>query len=86
MLSGVVDTDVYTSTVNFPFVAPAPDGVYMLVKGTPLLQVIPFRRADTELEPSIGVESQRERDARERVHRSTLAEEGWYRRHARAGR
>ncbi len=86
VLSGVVDTDVYTSTVNFPFVATAPDGVYMLVKGTPLVQVIPFRRADTELEPSIGVESQRERDARERVHRSTLAEEGWYRRHARAGR
>jgi hypothetical protein len=86
VLSGLVDTDRYTSPINFPFVAIAPDGVYTLKKGTPLVQVIPFRRADVALEASIRAESEREGEERERIRRSTHAGEGWYRRHARAAR
>jgi Family of unknown function (DUF6065) len=86
VLSGLVDTDNYTSLINFPFVAIAPDGVHTLKKGTPLVQVIPFRRADVALEGSIRAENEQEGEERERIRRSTHAEEGWYRRHARAAR
>jgi hypothetical protein len=86
VLSGLVDTDSYRSPVNFPFVATAPDGVYTLKKGTPLVQVIPFRRTDTALEASIRAESKQEGEEREHIRRSTHAGEGWYKRHARAAR
>jgi hypothetical protein len=86
VFSGVVDTDLYRSPVNFPFVAVAPDGVYTLEKGTPLVQVIPVRRADMALEGSIRAESQSEAQERERIRRSTHTGGGWYRRHARATR
>jgi Family of unknown function (DUF6065) len=86
VLSGLVDTDSYTAPVNFPFVAIAPDGVYTLEKGTPLVQVVPFRRSDMALEGSIRTESEQEGEERERIRRSTHAGDGWYRRHARAAR
>jgi hypothetical protein len=82
----LVDTDNYKSPVNFPFVAIAPDGVHTLEKGTPLVQVIPFKRADTALEASIRAETEREGEERERIRRSTQAGEGWYKRRARAAR
>jgi hypothetical protein len=86
ILAGIVDTDTYQSPVNFPFVATAPDGVYTLPKGTPLVQVVPFVRPGTAMTSSVRVKTAQERDERERIHRSTLAGVGWYRRHARATR
>jgi hypothetical protein len=86
VFSGVVDTDAYGSPVNIPFVATAPDGVYTLKKGTPLVQVVPFRRADAVAKASVRAETNREADDRRRIHRRTLTEDGWYRRHARAAR
>jgi hypothetical protein len=86
IFSGVVDTDTYTSPVNFPFVATAVDGVYTLPKGTPLVQVLPFRREGAAAKASIRVETAEEREARDRIHRSTLAEEAWYRDHVRTAR
>jgi hypothetical protein len=86
LFSGVVDTDTYASPVNLPFVATGPDGVHRLEKGTPLVQVIPFRRADASIRGTVRAETAEDRDTRERIHRSTLAEEGWYRHHARAAR
>jgi hypothetical protein len=86
VLSGLVDTDRYRAPVNLPFVAIAPDGVYTLKKGTPLVQVIPFRRADLALEGSIRAESKQEGEEREQIRRSTHAGDGWYKRHARATR
>ncbi len=86
VLSGMVDTDTYTAPVNLPFIAIGPDGVHTLPKGTPLAQVIPFRRDDLHLDAEIRAEADDEADARERVHRSTLAGSGWYRREARSRR
>jgi hypothetical protein len=86
ILSGVVDTDTYTAPVNLPFVATAPDGVHTVPKGTPLVQLVPFRRADAALAGSVRAETDRDRQQRERVYRNTLASDGWYRRHARAQR
>ncbi|MGH8984321.1 MAG: DUF6065 family protein [Acidimicrobiia bacterium] len=86
ILAGIVDTDTYQSPVNFPFVATAADGVYTLQKGTPLVQVVPFVRPEAAMPSSVRVETEQEREQRERVHRGTLAGAGWYRRHARAAR
>jgi hypothetical protein len=86
VLSGVVDTDVYVSPINFPFVAIAEDGVHTLPKGTPLVQVIPFAREDQRFTAEIRAESEQEGDDRERVLRNTLAGEGWYRAQSRSRR
>ena len=86
VLSGVVDTDTYVAPVNLPFVALAGDGVHTIAKGTPLAQVIPFRRDATGIDGVVRVESDDEADERECIRRSTLASAAWYRRNARAAR
>lgn len=44
ILPGIVDTDTYTAPVNFPFVINNPEFEGMIPKGTPIVQVIPFKR------------------------------------------
>ena len=44
ILDGVVDTDNYYNNINFPFLWTGGDGEFLIKKGTPLVQVIPFRR------------------------------------------
>jgi hypothetical protein len=44
MISGIVDTDVYTNTINFPFVVLDKSKQFLLKKGDPMIQVIPFKR------------------------------------------
>ncbi|WP_291296240.1 DUF6065 family protein [Elioraea sp.] len=84
--AGVVDTDTYASPVHFPFFATAPDGIYTIARGTPLVQVVPFRRADLGITAEIRAETDDEAVTRERIRRSTLADDGWYRRVARGVR
>jgi Family of unknown function (DUF6065) len=86
IISGVVDTDSYQSLINFPFFAKAADGVYSLERGTPIVQVIPFRRETTHLGAEIRAETEAETQVRDRILRSTQASEGWYRKVARAAR
>lgn len=50
VLDGVVDTDTYYNPVNFPFVWTGGDGEFVIPRGTPLVQVIPFRREEFTLE------------------------------------
>jgi len=55
ILPGVVDTDTYTASVNFPFVLNEPNTFEGLIPaGTPIAQVIPFKRDSWEM--SFGVE------------------------------
>lgn len=84
--AGIVDTDEYTSLINFPFFATAPDGLYTLEKGTPLVQVIPFRRDDLQLPGLVRAETAAEAADRQRIQRATGAGEGWYRKEARERR
>jgi len=42
--SGVVDTDVYINEINFPFILHKRDKQFIIKKGEPLIQVIPFKR------------------------------------------
>lgn len=44
ILEGVVDTDKYISTVNFPFVLNDPNFEGVIPAGTPMAQIIPFKR------------------------------------------
>jgi hypothetical protein len=85
-LAGVVDTDTYASEIHFPFLATAGDGLYTVERGTPLVQVIPFRRDDAQLPGAVRAEAPPEAAERKRIFRSTVAADGWYRLHARARR
>jgi hypothetical protein len=86
IVAGIVDTDSYQSLINFPFFATAEDGVYILERGTPLVQVIPFHRKTTHLVGKVRSETVAEGETRERILRSTQASDGWYRMFARAAR
>jgi hypothetical protein len=44
ILEGVVDTDTYSAAVNFPFVIKDPDFEGLIPVGTPMAQIIPFKR------------------------------------------
>lgn len=44
ILPGIVDTDEYYAAVNFPFVINDPEFTGLIPKGTPIAQVIPFKR------------------------------------------
>jgi hypothetical protein len=86
VISGVVDTDTYQSAIHFPFFATAEEGVHVIEKGTPLVQVIPFKRDTTALDCAIRVETASENELKTRILRNTQAGEGWYRKEARAKR
>lgn len=49
ILPGVVDTDTYTAPVNFPFVLNDPKFEGIIPAGTPIAQVIPFKRESWEM-------------------------------------
>jgi hypothetical protein len=44
ILEGIVDTDNYSASVNFPFILKTPTEDFMIPAGTPIAQVIPFKR------------------------------------------
>ena len=57
ILPGIVDTDVYSAPVNFPFVLNEPTKFEGLIPaGTPMAQVIPFKRDPWEMK--IGDEAE----------------------------
>jgi hypothetical protein len=86
--SGVVDTDSYTAPVHFPFFATAPDGVYVIEKGTPLVQIVPFNRSQSAygLQADIRAATSLETQQHTMVTRATKVADGWYRTQARAPR
>jgi hypothetical protein len=84
--AGVVDTDSYTALINLPFFATGADGLHTIEKGTPLVQVIPFRRTDAAIESVVRAETAAEAAERTRIQRATSASQGWYRQEVRARR
>ena len=44
IIAGIVDTDNYINTINFPFILHKRDEQFILKKGEPMVQVIPFKR------------------------------------------
>ena len=86
IVAGIVDTDTYRTPIHFPFFATGPDGLHVIEKGSPIVQVIPFRRDSAALQAEIRAEGAAEAADRRKVFRNTLASPGWYRRDARARR
>jgi hypothetical protein len=86
VVAGIVDTDTYRAPIHFPFFATGPDGLHVIDKGSPIIQVIPFRRNTTAIKAGIRAERSEEAGKRESVFRNTLAMPGWYRTAARARR
>ena len=50
ILDGVVDTDTYTAPVNFPFVLNDWEFKGLIPAGTPMAQIIPFKRETWKME------------------------------------
>lgn len=50
ILEGIVDTDTYYAQVNFPFVLNNPKFQGLIPAGTPMVQVIPFKRESWSME------------------------------------
>jgi len=50
ILEGIVDTDQYHKPVNFPFVFKNKDFNGLIPAGTPIAQVIPFKRDSWNME------------------------------------
>ena len=86
VIAGVVDTDTYRSPVHFPFFPTGPDGLHVIEKGSPMVQVIPFRRDSAEIGAEIRAERPDEAAHRNAIARNTRASPGWYRTEARAKR
>ncbi len=86
LVSGIVDTDTYASEIHFPFFATGEEGLHTIEKGSPLVQLIPFRRDSAEIHADIRAETHTEAETRKAILRNTKAATGWYRKHARAKR
>jgi hypothetical protein len=52
ILSAIVDTDKYCAPINFPFVLKDLDWQGIIPAGTPIAQIIPFKRNDWEMKIS----------------------------------
>lgn len=86
VLPAIVDTDKYASPVNFPFFPLLPDGEWVIPKGEPLIQVIPFLRSMAALPGKIsGTEFGDDSFAADMVtrHKTVGSEEGYYRKKVR---
>ena len=44
LINAIVDTDTYINTINFPFILLKRDKQFLIKKGEPCVQVIPFKR------------------------------------------
>tara|TARA_R100000656_G_scaffold120466_1_gene94766 strand:- start:207 stop:911 length:705 start_codon:yes stop_codon:yes gene_type:complete len=44
IISGIVDTDTYINVINFPFILRKRDKQFLIKKGEPMVQIIPFKR------------------------------------------
>jgi hypothetical protein len=59
-LPAVVDTDTYNAPVNFPFVLRDPKMDGLIPAGTPIMQVIPFKRDEFQMEIGSNEEFQQQ--------------------------
>jgi hypothetical protein len=56
ILPGIVDTDEFNTPVNFPFTFKDPNFVGIIPEGTPICQILPFKREEWKME--IGSDAQ----------------------------
>jgi len=56
IISGIVDTDNYINTINFPFILHKRNEQFLIKKGEPMVQVIPFKRESWKMWAGFYVE------------------------------
>jgi hypothetical protein len=59
ILPGIVDTDRYAAQINFPFFLKDPNWTGTIPAGTPIVQIIPFKRESWK--KSIGGKKEKEK-------------------------
>jgi|TARA_R110002020_G_scaffold432015_1_gene642078 hypothetical protein len=59
-ISGMVDTDTYINTINFPFILLKRDKQFLIKKGDPMIQVIPFKRESWKMSTDFYKEKRHE--------------------------
>jgi hypothetical protein len=70
-MPGIVDTDTYFGLINFPFVLNDLSFTGIVPKGTPIVQVIPFKRENWE--SKAGTEKDKEQSMQQQKEaRSTF--------------
>jgi len=52
LISGIVDTDTYINTINFPYILLRRDKQFLIKKGEPMVQIIPFKREKWKMSSS----------------------------------
>lgn len=67
-LPAIVDTDTYNEPINFPFVLLKSDYEGLISAGTPIAQVIPFRREDWESSVDLDISHGEELSARSNTY------------------
>ena len=77
-LSGVVDTDIYPRTINFPSVWHLKGFDDRVPAGTPLVTVIPIRRKDMVRDAKVRKITKKEKEADSIMERKQLARIGTY--------
>ena len=63
IIEGVVDTDNYVNVINFPFILKKRDEQFLIKKGDPMVQIIPFKRESWKMWSGFYVE---------KLHQKTL--------------
>jgi hypothetical protein len=81
-VAGVIDTDTLRTYIVIPCFINLADGLHDIPRGTPLAQVIPFERRETELVVRAG--SEEENMIASKQVGLILADSGGYRKHIRA--
>ncbi|MGB6228523.1 MAG: DUF6065 family protein [Litorimonas sp.] len=88
--AGAVDCDALDVPVNIPFLMTGTDSELRLSAGTPMVQVIPYRRAAQKMTAEIRAETPEEAETRATALGRKYSEESvyareWRRRHERGG-
>ena len=56
IINGIVDTDTYINIINFPFILLKRDKQFIIKKGEPMVQVIPFKRESWKMSSEFYLE------------------------------
>jgi len=72
-LPGVVDTDVYTNAVNFPFVIEKEEWEGVIPAGTPVVQAFPFKRESWKMQIGADAETLERHERAELKFRTHIA-------------
>lgn len=81
-MAAVIDTDRWKGDLSIPCFLNLPDGIHLVPKGTPLAQVLPFKRERIEM--TARGETAEEKKAREKAYNLLMSEVGSYQRNIRA--